>query len=616
MMKNFILTALFFFTALASSNAQSNLDLDPCLLPFYHGVASGDPLTDRVIIWTRVTPANLGADPVSVQWKIATDTTMTNIVNSGTIITDQDKDYTVKVDANKLAPNQYYYYQFEAFNKKSLIGRTKTAPTVNTGSARFGVVSCANLEAGFFNVYKVMNLRNDMDAVLCLGDYIYEYETGGYSPDATTKRFWQPATETTTLADYRSRYSSYRLDPDLRRNHQLFPWICVWDDHETANNSWMHGAENHDASEGDWEDRKGYGKKAYFEWLPIRETGVVDPYQIYRAIPYGNNIDLVMLDTRLHGRDIQAGTTGAVVESPTRELLGSDQRVWMTDELIKSPAQWKIIGQQVMMAPFGAPMAGINEDQWDGYPAERERFFKIITDNKINNVVVLTGDIHSSWGNDLPTKDYIFLTGAGSAGVEFVTPSVTSPGFPASAGVEGIMALNPHMKYIELKQHGFVLLDVNEQRAQADWFYVPAINTQSNAFTYGASWLTKDKDNHLTKGTAASVASSAYAAVTLPSICPENVSLSVTDFSTINVLSLYPNPSSDFFSIQYNLEDVGQVEVQIIDNVGRLVKNYSSRKESGVWTERYPTENLVEGVYFVKIVSQNNSTIQKLLIKR
>ena len=323
-----------------------------------------------------------------------------------------------------------------------------------------------------------------------------------------------------------------------------------------------------------------------------------------------------MLDTRLHGRDVQAGTRGAVVESTTRELLGKDQRVWMTDELIKSPAQWKIIGQQVMMAPFGGPMTGINEDQWDGYPAERDRFFKIITDNKINNIVVLTGDIHSSWGNDLPTKDYVFLTGAGSAGVEFVTPSVTSPGFPASAGVEGIMALNPHMKYIELKQHGFVLLDVNEQRAQADWFYVPSIDTPSNAFTYGASWLTKDKANHLTKGTAASVASAAYAAVTLPLSCPKNISLSVTDFSNVKVLSLYPNPSSDFFTIQYNLEDVGLVEVQIIDNAGRLVKNYSSTKESGVWTERYPTDNLVEGVYFVKIVSQNNSTTQKLLIKR
>ncbi|MFT7335341.1 MAG: alkaline phosphatase D [Porticoccaceae bacterium] len=615
-MKNFILTVLFFLIAFTSSNAQSNLDLNPCLLPFYHGVASGDPLTDRVILWTRVTPANLGADPVSVQWKIATDTTMNSIVNSGSFVTNQDRDYTVKIDADKLEPNKYYYYQFEAFNKKSPIGRTKTAPTVTIESSRFGVVSCANLEAGFFNVYKIMNERNDMDAVICLGDYIYEYETGGYSPNPSTNRVWQPENEIITLADYRTRYSSYRLDPDLRRNHQLFPWICVWDDHETANNSWMRGAENHDTSEGEWEDRMDYGKKAYFEWLPIRETGIVDPYQIYRAIPYGSNIDLIMLDTRLHGRDIQAGTTGDVVDSPTRELLGSDQRIWMTDELVKSTAQWKIIGQQVMMAPFGAPEYGINEDQWDGYPAERERFFKTVTDNEINNIVVLTGDIHTSWANDLPSKDYVFLTGAGSVGVEFVTPSVTSPGLPISVGVEAIQALNPHMKYIELKQHGFVLLDVNEQRAQADWFYVSTIDTDSNDYAYGASWLAKDKDNHLTKGAAASVPSSSYTAVPLPSTCPENLSLSVSDFSTVKVLSLYPNPSSDFFSIQYNVEDFGQVEVQIIDNAGRLVKNYSSRKESGVWTERYPIENLVEGVYFVKIVSKNNSTIQKLIIKR
>jgi len=615
-MKNFILATVTFFATLMSSNAQSNLDIDPCLRPFYHGVASGDPLTDRIILWTRVTPENLGTDPVNVEWKIATDTTMTSIVNSGTFITNQDRDYTVKVDADKLAPNTYYYYQFEAFNRNSPVGRTKTAPIVNTESTRLGIVSCANLEAGFFNVYKVMNERNDMDAVVCLGDYIYEYETGGYSPNPSTNRFWQPANEITTLSDYRSRYSSYRLDPDLRRNHQLFPWICVWDDHETANDSWMLGAENHNEGEGEWADRMDYGKKAYFEWLPIREVGIEDPYQIYRTIPYGNTIDLVLLDTRLQGRDIQAGTSGEVVESDTRELLGSDQRVWMTDELIKSTAQWKIIGQQVMMAPFGAPETAINGDQWDGYPAERERFFKIITDNEMNNVVVLTGDIHTSWANDLPTEEYVFLTGEGSVGVEFITPSVTSPGLPISVGVEAIQVLNPHMKYIELKQHGFVLLDVNEQRAQADWFYVSTIDTDSNAYSYGASWLTKDKANHLTKGTAASIPSASYAAVAVPFSCPVNQSLSTADFSKLKVLSLYPNPSSYFFTIQYNLEDTGKVEVQIIDNAGRLVKNYVSGKEPGVWTERYPTNNLSTGIYFVRIVSQNNSTTQKLIIKR
>jgi alkaline phosphatase D len=615
-MKNFILATVIFFAALMSGNAQSNLDIEPCLLPFYHGVASGDPLSDRIILWTRVTPENLGTAPVNVKWKIATDTTMTNIVNSGTFSTNQDRDYTVKVDADKLTPNTYYYYQFEAFNRKSPIGRSKTTPIVNTESTRLGIVSCSNLEAGFFNVYKVMNERNDMDAVVCLGDYIYEYETGGYSPNPSTNRFWEPANEITTLSDYRSRYSSYRLDPDLRRNHQLFPWICVWDDHETANDSWMRGAENHDEGEGEWADRMDYGKKAYFEWLPIRETGIEDPYQIYRTIPYGNNIDLVLLDTRLHGRDIQAGTSGEVVESDARELLGSDQRVWMTDELIKSTAQWKIIGQQVMMAPFGAPETAINGDQWDGYPAERERFFKIITDNELDNVVVLTGDIHTSWANDLPTEDYIFLTGEGSVGVEFITPSVTSPGLPISAGVQAIQVLNPHMKYIELQQHGFVLLDVNEQRAQADWFYVSTIDTESNAYSYGASWLTEDKANHLTEGTEASIASASYAAIVVPSSCPVNQTLATADFSKLKVLSLYPNPSSDFFTIQYNLEGSGQVEVQIIDNAGRLVKNYVSGKDSGVRTERYPTDNLSTGIYFVKIVSQNKSITQKLIIKR
>jgi alkaline phosphatase D len=172
------------------------------------------------------------------------------------------------------------------------------------------------------------------------------------------------------------------------------------------------------------------------------------------------------------------------------------------------------------------------------------------------------------------------------------------------------------MKYIELQQHGFVLLDVNEQRAQADWFYVSTIDTESNAYSYGASWLTEDKSNHLTEGTAASIASASYAAVAVPFSCPVNQSLSTEDFSKLKVLSLYPNPSSDFFTIQYNLEEAGQVAVQIIDNNGRLVKKYVSVKGSGVRTERYPIDNLSSGIYFVKIVSQNKFTTQKLVIKR
>lgn len=610
--KFFLLLLIGVFT---KSFSQSNLQLNSCLEPFYHGVASGDPLSDRVIIWTRVTPVSLD-DTIDVNWKVATDTTMTTIVNSGVFQTNSNRDFTVKVDVDGLNPGEYYYYQFEVLNKKSQIGRTKTAPN-SPQNARFGIVSCANLEAGFFNVYKVMNERNDMDAILCLGDYIYEYETGGYSPNPTTNRFWQPVTETLTLEDYRARYSTYRLDPDLRRSHQLFPWICIWDDHETANDSWPGGAENHNGGEGNWADRMNYGKKAFFEWLPIRELGNQDPYQIYRTIPYGNLIDLIMLDTRLHGRDVQAGTTGTTVTSESRELLGSDQRLWMNQNLINSTAQWKIIAQQVMMAPLSV-FGNINGDQWNGYPAERNRFFNFVNSNAINNIVILTGDIHSSWANDLPLSNYNSSTGSGSIGVEFVTPSVTSPGLSIGVGTSFVKWSNPHIKYIDFTQHGFILLDINPTRTQADWFYVSTINIDSNAYTHAVSYKTENNQNRLKIATSPTTIPNSYLTGIVPNLCPFYNTLSVDDFSNndnLVLLALYPNPTNNFFTIHYNLKTNQTLSIAIIDSFGKLIKEFVDEKSAGVWTERYPVEGLSEGLYHIRVKTDDDVEIKKLIIK-
>jgi alkaline phosphatase D len=260
-----------------------------------------------------------------------------------------------------------------------------------------------------------------------------------------------------SLLDYRARYSTYRLDDDLRDLHQQYPMIVVWDDHESANDSWMNGAENHQTSEGSFASRKLAAKQAYFEWLPIRVTGVSDQYQIFRELKYGNLIDLIMLDTRLHGRDEQAGVSGGVVTATTRQLLGADQFSWLGNRLSTSTAQWKILGQQVMMAPLTIFGTAVNEDQWDGYPAERQRVYNHILVNNIQDVVVLTGDIHSSWANDLPSSTYNSSTGSGSVGAEFVTPSITSPGLNIPGGATAIMAANSHIKYADLSRHGFII---------------------------------------------------------------------------------------------------------------------------------------------------------------
>lgn len=622
-MKNNLLFWLVFWFSW-SAQAQGNLDLEACLYPFYHGVASGDPLEDRVIIWTRVTPDSLNGAPVVVSYKVATDTSMTNVVAQGSVLTNDSKDYTVKVDVTGLQAETYYFYEFTALDRRSATGRTKTAPssTATADTVRFGIVSCANLEAGFFNVYKVMNERNDMDAVLCLGDYIYEYETGGYSPNPSTQRFWEPTNEISSLADYRMRYSTYHLDADLRRNHQLYPWICIWDDHESANDSWKNGAENHtDGSEGAWLDRKSYSKQAYFEWLPIRETGATDPYQIYRTIHYGPLCDLIMLDTRLHGRDEQDGTTGSTVESDYRELLGADQRAWMDDELLNSTAQWKILGQQVMMAPLEVAGIAVNGDQWDGYPAERERLYDFVSDNYIENLVVITGDIHTSWANDLPGDSYNSSTGSGAVGVEFVAPSVTSPGFDLGVGSSLIQSVNPHMKYVDLSQHGFIILDINQSRIQGDWYYVNTIDSESNSYTSGASYYCTDQTAHMQSTNGVALPSSDLTDVLKPNVCPRTTAdfVVIDDVgipeNDIKVLSLYPNPANDFFMIQYYMPADGIVSIEIINQSGQLVNQYQADKPNGLYIEKYPTNDLKPGLYFVKIQQGNQLNIQKLVVQ-
>ena len=255
---------------LISKNLFCQVIVSPltCTAPFYHGVASGDPLSNKVIIWTRVTPIDF-SQSISGTYKVAKDSLFNNVVSSGNFNTDYTSDFTVKIDVGGLNPNTFYFYQFQTNGKKSPIGRTKTIPVGNIDNMRFAVVSCANLESGYFNAYKAINQRNDADAIIMLGDYIYEYEEGYYDPNSNVPRDLEPSNEVISLADYRMRYSSYRLDRSLQQLHQNYPWICVWDDHEFANNAYKDGAQNHDSNEGNWYDRKEYAKKHISNGYPL-----------------------------------------------------------------------------------------------------------------------------------------------------------------------------------------------------------------------------------------------------------------------------------------------------------------------------------------------------------
>ncbi len=590
--------------------------LDPSLAPFYHGVASGDPLSDRIILWTRVTTQNSAEN---VSWQIATDTTFGTVVNSGTVTTDANLDYTVKVDATGLQPGTWYYYRFKNNNVYSIAGRTKTAPVGDADSLRFAVVACSNYQAGYFNAYKDIAMRNDVDAVVHLGDYYYEYEAGGYGYINDTSRLHEPANEIVSLSDYRLRNSQYKLDPDLRYCHQMFPFITIWDDHETANNSWYGGAENHQpAGEGDWFARKAVAKQAYFEWIPIREMAPGNDTIIHRTLPWSNLMDFIMLDTRYEGRDSSLGTgissTNSTVMDTNRSMMGAFQLQWFKNQLTGSTAKWKIIGNQVMIAPLTAFGLVLNGDQWDGYPVERKKIFDHIMQNNVQDVVFLTGDIHSSWGNDLPHPDstYNASTGHGSVATEFVCTSITSPALTALNGIPSslVTSINPYMKYVEYTKHGYLLLDVNKQRVQGDWIYMSTLTSKNYTPSDAAHWMNLDTERFLR------IAPSALGSRPgMPNLLPYITGVKDVKKDDLVMISIYPNPSADEVAIQYYLYEPAKVDLKIIDMNGKTVFTQSEKQtQNGLFKTVANIHNLVAGNYLVNI-SAGDKVYSKQIVK-
>lgn len=460
---------------------------DQSLAPFYHHVASGDPLQDAVIIWTRVTPTNK-EEEIDVSWKVSESADMTSIIKEGTFVTDSLRDYTVKVDVTGLESGKKYYYQFEALDVKSPIGETKTA-SLDAKELSIAVVSCSNYEFGFFNSYRAIADRQDLSAVLHLGDYIYEYAPGDYG-DTTTNRINRPAKEIITLQDYRTRYSQYRLDKDLQAVHAKSPFINIWDDHEVANNSYKDGAQNHQDDEGDYEVRKNAAVQAFNEWLPIRE---VNP--LYRKFSFGALAEIFMLDERLAGRTAPVDSlTHPDLNSPDRTMLGAEQLKWLKEGLLSSEAQWKIIGNQVIYSYLNwgyEPNFTLNLDSWDGYPAEQRDIAEFLQKNSVRDVVFVTGDTHTSWAFEVtvdPFQTYNAETSGGAFAVEFGVTSINSgnanEGTPDSLVrlheeylVDG--TINPHLKYTNMRDHGFLVLTVNKEKAVAEFNIVSTLKSQS-----------------------------------------------------------------------------------------------------------------------------------------
>ena len=519
--------------ALAASTPWLPLAADAALAAspvFAHGVASGDPLADRVILWTRISPATAKA-ALSVTFVVALDPALTQVVLQGSAKTNPARDYTVKVDAIGLRANTTYYYRFSAEGSSSPVGRTKTLPTGPTSQLRMAVVSCSNHAYGYFNAYGRIAQRADLDLVMHLGDYLYEYGAGQYG----TARTPEPLTEIITLADYRQRHAQYKRDADSQAMHRQHPLVAIWDDHETANNAYKTGAENHTpGTEGAWADRVSAALQAYYEWMPVRPVDTSNLRKNNRYFAYGDLADLIMLEQRVSARSEQL--TSATHATPfgagfaqsdpgygdaSRTLLGSAQEAWLASRLRSTPARWKMLGQGVMFAQLkgvaAANSAGggffLNSDQWDGYQPARDRIYDVIKGDAsqpgVDNVVVLTGDIHSSWAADLTqdpnnpnlaTGGYNAATGAGSRAVEFVGTSVSSPGVDSDTTGQiaaGLRFYNPHFKYINLTRRGYMLIDVNPQRVVCEWWYLDTVASPSNIETFAVAFEVQHGANHL-----------------------------------------------------------------------------------------------------------------------
>ncbi|MCX3289539.1 alkaline phosphatase D family protein [Streptomyces sp. NEAU-H22] len=472
---------------------------------FLHGVASGDPLPDGILLWTRVTPVpeaipGSGAGPdTEVSWVVARDKAFTTVVAKGSTTATAASDHTVKADIRGLQPGTDYWFRFSAGGSDSPAARTRTAPAMDAAVAglRFGVVSCANWEAGYFSPYRHLAARGDLDAWLHLGDYIYEYGTGEYGTRDKVVRPHAPAHEIVTLADYRIRHARYKTDPDLQALHATAPVVAIWDDHEFANDAWSGGAENHtEGAEGAWSARQAAAKQAYFEWMPVRPAIAGTTY---RRLRFGKLADLSLLDLRSF-RSQQVKVGNGEVDDPDRTLTGRAQLDWLKAGLKSSDTTWRLVGNSVMISPFavgslsadllkplakllGLPQEGLalNTDQWDGYTDDRREILAHLRTNAIRNTVFLTGDIHMAWANDVPVDAGTYPLSP-SAATEFVVTSVTSDnlddivkvpeGTVSAVASPVIRAANRHVHWVDTDRHGFGVLDITAERAQMDFYVV------------------------------------------------------------------------------------------------------------------------------------------------
>lgn len=493
---------------------------------FTHAVASGEPMADSMLLWTRYVPAS--GDAAELRVDLSETAEFVKVVASGVQITGPWRDWTAKVTVDGLKPATVYYFRFVAPDgSMSPVGRTKTLPEGPARSFRAAIFSCSNLPFGYFNAYAHAAARDDLDLAIHLGDYFYEYSAGHYPEpkDVVGARLPAPENELIRLADYRLRYASYRADPDLQRLHQRLPMIVQWDDHESSNDSWEGGAENHSADEGDWNARRAAAIQAFREWMPVSD----EPWKAYAI---GNLATLFRTETRLLARtkqpDVRSLFVGADPKAalikfrdgawidPGATMMGTAQESWLAHAMrasIKAGTRWQVVGfgtilgdtrlpaeaagwidanspprarayitAGVLAASLGLPF---NFDNWGGYPAARRRFLASAQAMGAN-LVVISGDSHNGWAYDLAQDGK-------AAGVEFAGHSVTSPGTESGVSIDpkrvaaGFVKASPELKWCDTSRRGYMALTIEPERVRNDWIMVDTIRQPSMAASIGHS---------------------------------------------------------------------------------------------------------------------------------
>ncbi|RTR26836.1 alkaline phosphatase D family protein [Deinococcus radiophilus] len=472
--------------------------------PFTLGIASGDPLADSVVLWTRLsldplgpTGAGLPGGPIDVTWEVAHDEAFRQVVQQGRSPATPERGYAVHAEVYGLEPHRVYYYRFHSGNATSPVGRTRTLPRAqdNVQELNLAFVSCSDYQNGYFGAYRAL-AQDELDLVVHLGDYIYEY---GPNPEGVRQH---SGPEIVTLEDYRRRYAQYHADPDLQAAHASAPWVVVWDDHEVENNyaaAIMEARASDEApvSEADFLTRRAAAYQAYYENLPLRRSSLPKGADmgLYRRFSYGQLASFSMLDTRQYRTDQPCGDgfapACAAVMDPNATLTGPQQERWLLEGLQASQARWNAIGQQVMMArydwPFGEGVI-LNMDGWDGYHAARGRLLGFMAQGQVSNPVVLTGDIHSAWVHDLKA-DFLRPESA-TVGTELVTTSISAD-FPAQfvAPTAGGLKDNPHTRYFNGAQRGYARARITPDTWQTDFRVISDVKARDAAVSTDASWV-------------------------------------------------------------------------------------------------------------------------------